>query len=301
MDEFFDNIKEIKLNSYAEFEVPDGLFPEMESSFVRDLPKTAMDMLAGKDIDYINLNFSFIYSTFNKMKHNIENPSPEYKKHLDKYEKAYDERQERIKNSPSPIPSPPSNKKDSKTLTLMFSDPSFFTKEDFWLDENSIYEKVSANAKQYIDYYACFSLYKFLFVLEEAKKIQSNPDEIDDPYYRLGKAISGFYYVNMMLTQADKMSTELHILKQKEDASKTIRKNTAQKGGKQRTAKYDDLKGKVISLYIEKHSGRSNRDAAQKLSIELASEIKTVLSTDDPSLTIAKWIGKYKQNLTTNS
>jgi hypothetical protein len=70
------------------------------------------------------------------------------------------------------------------------------------------------------------------------------------------------------------------------------------KGVKIRNAKYDELHQKVIALYEEKYTSRSNRDAAKRIYDELKDEIDTTLNTDDPEKQLEKVIGRHVKSKT---
>jgi hypothetical protein len=68
------------------------------------------------------------------------------------------------------------------------------------------------------------------------------------------------------------------------------------KGGKMRTAKFSNLKDKVLGLYERKyHTCPSNREAARRILLELTEKDLSVLSTDNPQERFQKWIGTYKK------
>lgn len=67
-------------------------------------------------------------------------------------------------------------------------------------------------------------------------------------------------------------------------------------GGNKRAAKYNDIKQKVIDLYLAKYTARSNRDAARIIYKIMKEEIDAVLNNDDPVKRIEIWIGKHVRN-----
>lgn len=293
----FGSFKEVKLKSYEDIEIPGGLFPEAESSVIRGLSTRAMNMLGGKNMDDINAYFYGLYDFFNTIKNGLENPPPEMEGQIEQYKNNSEKYAADLKKIPKTPSSPPVKKMADDMTLLSLSDPIYFSQDENWINEKSAYDNVSDSVERAVYHYAYVALYKFIHVLDEAKNIQSNQDEIDDSYYRLGKSVGGFYYVNSFLDLAYTMSKELNVLKKKEEASKEIRQKTAQKGGKKRTAKFDDLEEKVIALYLEKYSSRTPPAAGKLIAKDLAADIQGVLTSDEPHLTLARYIRKYNAGL----
>lgn len=71
------------------------------------------------------------------------------------------------------------------------------------------------------------------------------------------------------------------------------------KGGKMRGSKFNHLKDTCLNIYTDKYTSRSNSDAAKRIVKELTQEDLSVLTTDEPDKTIARWISSHKKALET--
>jgi hypothetical protein len=75
------------------------------------------------------------------------------------------------------------------------------------------------------------------------------------------------------------------------------RKERGSKGGKKRVKRFNELKNKVLKIYWEKYTNRSNRDAAKRIwENEITDEDRAILSPDDPVRRLAIWIGDGKKH-----
>jgi len=90
---------------------------------------------------------------------------------------------------------------------------------------------------------------------------------------------------------AERLQSEALLIQQNSESLKGL----GSKGGKIRAAKFNALRNKVISIYLEKHQNRSNREAAKRIVSELSKGDLSALSTGEPNLTFERWIGQHKR------
>ncbi len=102
------------------------------------------------------------------------------------------------------------------------------------------------------------------------------------------------------VSYAEQLQGEARLLRELESekpSAKQLAKTRGRKGGKMRAAKYSALKSRVISLYHNRHSDLSNRQAAKTiLERELTDKERGVLETQDPHIRLEKWIGEFKRD-----
>jgi hypothetical protein len=75
-----------------------------------------------------------------------------------------------------------------------------------------------------------------------------------------------------------------------------VMQQRGQKGGLIRSQRFSELKDKVIKLYKEKYTARSNRDAAKRIEKDLSQEDLAVLTSAEPWETFTRWIAQYKRD-----
>ena len=145
------------------------------------------------------------------------------------------------------------------------------------------------NAK-WSDYFALLAL---AYVLESLHPGNSGVNNLDDHVFD-GRYP---YQLDSPIECMDAICTaENHsILEKTTPVNKDVMSERGKKGGQIRVAKFNELKIKLIQYYLENYTNRSNREAAKRIVKDLHEEITSVLSTDDPAITIAIWIGQYKK------
>lgn len=65
--------------------------------------------------------------------------------------------------------------------------------------------------------------------------------------------------------------------------------------GRERVAKYDELRRKVISVYEQKFSHENSQEASKHIMQQLGNDAKAVLVARDPEKKFEDWIGQYRR------
>lgn len=82
------------------------------------------------------------------------------------------------------------------------------------------------------------------------------------------------------------------------------RKSIASQGGKGKSERYMPLKKAVHAAWLDRHQGRSNKEAARRIWSELSDQVKhdaegkPILNPAEPEATVARWIGNYSKGNT---
>jgi len=149
------------------------------------------------------------------------------------------------------------------------------------------------------DYFALLSL---ISIVESYYYINQNL-EADDT--RIGKLITegrkisvNNLIIDYAIESMDAISHAEGLLSSyqiESQASSIAAKEMGKKGLKIKAQRFNDIKQKVLALYLDRYNRRSNRDAAKRIYTDLQNEIDYVSSSDEPEKLIEKWIGQYKR------
>lgn len=74
-------------------------------------------------------------------------------------------------------------------------------------------------------------------------------------------------------------------------------RNNGKRGAKAKASAFNQLNERLMAVYDEKYTSRSNRDAANRLYEEFREEIDSVLRTDAPAHRVSIWIGQHKRKI----
>lgn len=273
----------IKLNSFSDLEVPAGLFPD-ESNFILDnLAIRSTNLLAGLSIE--NINEALIEArkslrTWGHINYFIAFNNSYYENKSNKTFRFV----------------PPETEIINQNLSLeAFSGTTSSDKEQMLSGEISKNITIAKALQKDKKTQGAITLYYYLLAIKVAQQINRHNRSENNSYYRLGKVSRYLYSAEFALSMMDLVDREIIAITHKEKQVREKTQKTASKGGKNRVHKYSVLKEKVFNLYDEKHSGRSNRDAAIRICKELGRSGLSILTTSYPEETVAKWIGQYKK------
>lgn len=279
-----------KLESIKDLDIPKGLFPKEETKLIERIRERALQFYGDNSIELIGM-----YKTCNlldTMKTMVADLIPRLGDAILE-----------IKEESELLPEEKQLQKNEKEKINEYYNYYNFSlfrgrigdiKPS--LENDSLFDEETLKRKDVIQsLFASLAISEYFDGIQKAIQIKKRNGSQNNSYFRLGKTYKYFDFANNVLLYIEKANHELHGISHKENAVISKRKTTSKKGGKKRTARYEPLKEKVFSLYKEKYQKRSNRDAAHRIAKDLAEDIASVMQTEEPEITIAKWIGQFKK------
>lgn len=167
-------------------------------------------------------------------------------------------------------------------------------KEKFDLSEQDSFKNAT-----WAEYFALLSLANVLDLFYSMQRTFTEPktdfEKEIERSYRVNierNIIDGGLEAMDAISHAEGLIENNKIINDQHDSAK----ERGRKGGLIRVSKFDNIKNKVIQLYLdEKLHEISNRKAAFYICDKLSADIENSLTGDEPEITVAKWIGQYKK------
>ena len=181
----------------------------------------------------------------------------------------------------------------AETESMGFSFTSRVKALKAYREEFDITEQKHFPNATWSDYFAILAIAYVLEALNPANFLE--PDKQDSETYRFSNLEWPLECMEAVCAAECYDELDRYAKKQQADV-----KERGRKGGRTRVAKFEALKEKVINYYLDNNlQSRSNRDAAKRIYSALQDEVDTTLSTEDPILRLASWIGKHKKEMAT--
>jgi len=174
----------IMFSSLDDLEIPKGLFPEMETLFIRRLAFRIVSKTSGTSIEEITVYFT----VFNTLKDafDVNDSHPEYEKITNIKSVILN----RFKSqSLTPFVIPDKNNTDEELALFSVIKAINDNKSDLFpeiIGTSNLLEQLSPSFEINDKFISAIALYFYVLALEHAKDVAKN-DETKAPYYRLGK------------------------------------------------------------------------------------------------------------------